>query len=336
MASSLRRYETVIRKEPLDTMREIGIEFPAKGQMSFCELGVPPAPEAGQLLLETLYSGITNGTERHGLMAEHGYSGFPGRHGYQHVCRVVRCGSEVGDWFPGDVVFYGDYVGHRAWHLVDVSGGTPLMAKLPGDADYGHCALLGVAGVALRAVRRLRVGVGQKVWVVGLGPIGIFAAQCARALGAHVSVADIVASRLDVAGRTGAQRAVNMSRDDAWERVEAEAPYDVIVDCAGYERLFLDVFEHGLLARGGAVGAIAVRAQACFPWSLLHTTEASIEVSCHFSVAELECLLEWTRTGAVQIEPMVSHSVGIEEAPAIYATMRDDPRALYGVVFDWR
>jgi L-iditol 2-dehydrogenase len=319
-------------------MRSLAVEFTALGQMGFADLGPAPAPGPTQVLLETLFSGVTNGTERHALMCDHGYGGgqYPSRHGYQHVCGVAAAGGEVRALAEGDVVFYGEYVGHRGWHLCEAVAGLPLMVKLPADAEPSDCALLGVAGVALRAIRRTRVSAGQRVLVVGLGPIGIFAAQCARALGAQVTAADVVDMRLEAARATGAHRVVDMRDADAWKQVETGRPYDVVFDGAGYERLFFDVHQHGLLAHGGAIAAISVRGDALFPWPMLHTTEASIEVSCHFSVAELEALVEYLREGIVQVAPMVSHRVGIEEAPRIYATMRDDPRALYGVVFGWR
>lgn len=317
-------------------MRTVGIEYPARGQMHFCDLGEPPEPGPGEVLLETLYSGITNGTERHGLMGDHGYGGgYPGRHGYQHVCRVAAVGDGVESVSVDDVLFLGIYVGHRGWHIVPAIPALPLSIKLPDDVDHAHCALLGIAGVAMRAVRRLRVSSGQKVLSVGVGPIGIFGAQAARACGAHVTVTDFVEGRLCAARETGAHAVINMADEDAWDRVIAGGPYDVIIECSGHERLFFEIFEKGLLARGGAIGAIAVRGEATFPWSMLHGTEASIEVSCHFTVSELECLLHFLRSGAIEIEPIISHLVPVTDAPAIYATMRDDPRAIYGVVFDW-
>jgi len=318
-------------------MRNIGIEFPEKGQMGFYELGEPPGIGPGQALLETLYSGITNGTERHGLMADHGYGGgYPGRHGYQHVCRVAAVGSQVTSLQVGQTLFLGIYVGHRGWHVVDAMPQPPLSIVLPDDVDHASCALLGVAGVALRAVRRTRVHAGQRVWVVGLGPIGIFGAQCARAVGAHVTASDMVDARLEAAAETGMHRVVDMREEDAWQRIVEGGPYGVIFDGSGYERLFHDVFERGLLAHQGAIAAIAVRGVTAFPWPMLHGTEAAIEVSCHFSVDELACLIHFLRTGLIRIEPIISHKVSIDEAPAVYATMRDDPRALYGVVFDWK
>lgn len=316
-------------------MRNVGIEFPERGEMDFYELGEPPAPEGSQALLETIYSGITNGTERHGLMGAPGWAHYPGRHGYQHVSRVAAAGEDSVGVAEGDVVFFGEYLGHRAWHLIETAP-PPLMVKLPPDADHQSYALLGVAGVAMRAVRRVQVAAGQKVWVVGLGPIGLFGAQCARAVGAHVTASDIVDERLRVAAETGAHDVVDMRAEDAWERVRVRGPYDVIYDGAGYERLFFDIFENRLLAPGGCIAAISVRAEATFPWSLLHGLQASIEVSCHFTVSGLQCLLHLVGSGVVQIDPMVSHRVSIDEAPSIYAIMRDDPRALYGVIFDWQ
>lgn len=315
-------------------MREVGLQFPEPGHVEFCGLGAPPEPGPGQVLLETIYSGITNGTERHGLMAEHGFGRFPGRHGYQHVCRVAAVGKGVEAPAEGDRVFYGQYVGHLGWHLVDVVP-EQLMVNLPDDLDHRHCALMGVAGVALRAVRRLRVRAGQRVWVVGAGPIGVLGAQCARAVGAHVTVGEVVDRRLAAARETGAHCVVDMRDEHAWEQIAAGGPYDVIYDGSGYERLFFDVWQRGLLAHGGALGAVAVRGETTFPWTMLHGTEASIEVSCHFTASELECLVHFLRTGLVRVGPLISHFVSIDEAPVIYGIMRDDPLALYGVVFDW-
>jgi 2-desacetyl-2-hydroxyethyl bacteriochlorophyllide A dehydrogenase len=305
--------------------------------MAFCELGEPPPVGPGQALLGTLYSGITNGTERHALMGDHGYGGgYPGRHGYQHVCRVEAVGDGVDAVQVGEVMFLGLYTGHRGWHVVSALPQPPLAIRLPAGLDSAPCALLGVAGVGLRAVRRGRVSAGQRVWVVGLGPIGGSAAQCARAVGAHVTASDRVDARLEAGRELGLHCVVDMRADDAWQRLSEGGPYEVVIDGSGYPRLFFDICERGLLAHSGVILSIAVRGETVFPWSMLHGTEASIEVSCHFSTDDLSCLLHLLRTGLVRLDPIISHQVPVSEAPAIYATMRDDPRALYGVVFDWQ
>ncbi len=314
-------------------MRTIGIEYPARGEIAFCELGEPPAPGPRQVLLTTRYSAITNGTERHALMAEHFWGGFPSRHGYQHVAEVTACGSEVACFGVGDVVFYGDYVGHRAWHLVDTTH-PPLCVHLPTDVTPEDCALFGVAGVALRGVRRCRVAPGGNVWVAGLGLIGQFAAQAARAVGARVTVTDTNERRLALAAELGAHRAL-----PAADEVDLRegGPYNQIIDCAGFAGLLPQIQRDGLLAHHGAIALMAVRTDTTFNWSMLHAaSEGSIEVSCHFDRDDLRVLLHFVRTGVIRTAPLVTHRVSIDEAPAIYATMRDRPADLLGVVFDWR
>ena len=110
-------------------MRDVGIEFPARGQMRFYDLGPAQSPGPREVTIRTRYSGITNGTERHGLMDEHGFGRYPGRHGYQHVGRVEAVGGAVRGYTPGDWVYYGRYVGHRAWH---VHGSQPV-SPCPGS-----------------------------------------------------------------------------------------------------------------------------------------------------------------------------------------------------------
>jgi 2-desacetyl-2-hydroxyethyl bacteriochlorophyllide A dehydrogenase len=322
-------------------MREIAIEYPARGQMRFFELGPPPDVKPTEILIETRYSGITNGTERHALVGEHGWGHYPGRHGYQHVAKVIAAGSKVRQFAVGDWVFFGQYVGHRGWHIVEIGEREPspqdahLTIKLPDDVNRPDCALLGVAGVALRGVKRIRVQPGHKAWVAGVGPIGHFSAQCARIKGAEVTATDLVPRRLEAAKETGAHRALMANDDRVWEELKQAGPFDRIIDGCSAESLFYDIFQHRLLAHSGVIAAMAVREHVRFPWGLLHLIEASIEVSCHFSLEELRELIEYLRAGEIHIAPMVTHRVSIEQAPETYATLRDRPGELLGVIFDW-
>lgn len=318
------------------------IEYTSRGQISFVDLGDPPRPGPTEVLMETMYSGITNGTERHALLGEHGWKGnFPSRHGYQQVGVIKAIGDSVRDFNVGDWVFYGRYVGHRGWNIQDVrctdqrSYGSHLVMKLPDRINRDVCALFGVAGVAMRAVRRLRVKGPQNVWVAGAGPIGLFAAQAARVLGAFVTVTDLIPGRLDVAKNLGAGRIIDVSEDD-WEKCLKEGgPYDCIIDACGAEALIGDVGRLGLLAHGGVIGLIAVRSETRFVWEMLHGTEASIEVSCHFGLEDLKVLVEFVKRGMIRIEPIITHKEPIERALEVYASLRDNPSRFLGVIFDW-
>ena len=98
-------------------MQNIGIEFPAQGEMAFFDLGPPPAPAPTEIRIRTLYSGVTNGTERHALMNDFGGTNYPTRAGYQHVGVVDGVGNRVEPFSVGDVIFLG------------VHGGPPWLAS---------------------------------------------------------------------------------------------------------------------------------------------------------------------------------------------------------------
>lgn len=315
-------------------MRNTVLEFASRGELAVGDLGEPPPPGSNELLLETLFTGITNGTERHAFLHEHSYGGgrYPSRHGYQHVARVTAVGEGVNLFSPGDHVFYGGYVGHRGWNLVNQND---LLIRLPAKFDLMYAALFGVAGVALRSVRRMGVRPGHKVWVAGQGPIGHFTAQAARAAGAQVTVTDRLKSRLSAARSAGAHIVLDAEDPGTDLLMQENAPYNFIYDCCSARNLLFDIFSGGLLAHGGTIGMMAVHDRVEYPWSLLHITEARLETSCHFDRDDLRVLLFLVQQGLVSIKPAVSHLISIDEARQVYHLLATSSDQLLGVIFDW-
>ncbi len=319
-------------------MKCIGIEFPELGRTRLFDLPDPPQPGPTEMVTRTLFSGVTNGTERHSLMADFG-SRFPARAGYQHVSVIEEVGRSVDQFSAGETVFLGNHGGHRGWHLVDLAASNErlrLCLSLPPDMEHEYCALFGIAGVGFRHSRRIRVAAPMRVWVAGLGLIGQSVAQASRALGAHVTVTDVDPRRLRIAAQLGAHRVIDINADSAVESLTEGGPYDRIVDACGAPDLFDFIYEHKLLALYGAIGALAGRQPTVFHQTMLHALRASIESSSHFTLEDLGILRHYCRLGTVRIAPLVTHRVPVDEAPAIYATMRDDPAEFLGVIFDWQ
>ena len=314
-------------------MKNVVVEFVDAGRAELSDLAEPPAPGLGQLLIETEYTGVTNGTERHALLGEHGYGGkYPSRHGYQHVGRVAAAGDGVTGFAVGDRVFYGGYVGHRGWNVVDE---TDLLIGLPDSLEPKSCALSGVAGVALRSVRRLGVADGARVWIAGLGPIGHFTAQAAAALGAEVVATDLLTARLDAARAAGIDRAFDADDPGIFDTLKKAGPFDFIYDCCSAKDLLFDIRRAGLLARNGVIGATAVRDTLTCPWGLLHGTEGRIETSCHFTVETLGVLMDLYERKLIDPRPIISHAVPIEEATEMYGLLAAKSEQLMGVIFEW-
>ena len=81
-----------------------GLIFAEKGR-TVLQQNSAPALQDGAVLCRTLYTGLTNGTERNVLMGGNYGGRWPSRCGYQNVGRVLAVGAGVQGFAPGDVVF---------------------------------------------------------------------------------------------------------------------------------------------------------------------------------------------------------------------------------------
>jgi (R,R)-butanediol dehydrogenase/meso-butanediol dehydrogenase/diacetyl reductase len=105
-----------------------------------------------------------------------------------------------------------------------------LCFALPEGVAIDEGALAEPLAVAVRALRRGGLRLGERVAVVGAGTIGLMAVQAALALGAEsVSVLEPGAHRRQLAKELGAELAV--APEDA-----GELAADVVVECAGNPR----------------------------------------------------------------------------------------------------
>ena len=109
------------------------------------------------------------------------------------------------------------------------------------QADFAHSvppsltdeatALLEPLSVGITTMRKAQVVPGSRVLIAGAGPIGIIAAQTARAFGAsEVIVSDPVAARRDLAVKFGATSVFDPLVDDI---LQANFEVDAFVDASG-------------------------------------------------------------------------------------------------------
>lgn len=100
------------------------------------------------------------------------------------------------------------------------------LVPLPPGVDLRCGALVEPLAVAVRAVRRSGLRLGQRAHVIGAGPVGLLIAQCAKLAGAtEVTVSELVPERAAVAAGFGFPLA-----DPAAPDRRAE----VVFDCTGH------------------------------------------------------------------------------------------------------
>jgi 2-desacetyl-2-hydroxyethyl bacteriochlorophyllide A dehydrogenase len=313
-----------------------GIMFTARGRAELIEEPMPVCREDA-LLLRTIYSGLSNGTERSFLMGGPYGAPWPCRLAYQHVSEVVEAGRAITRFAPGDLVFTANYPGHVEYHLAKESD---LIVRLPRGFDLQAAALLGVASVAFHDARRARVRTGDAALVFGAGLIGQFAAQAARRMGARVTIADLRDDRLALARELGAEVAVNTAAEEGRAALRAGAPYSVIFECSGGDGVLDEVIGRrggpgGLVARRGHARLVLVAGRHRVEYDFVPAGAAELDIlhTQHFDQTDLEETLRLAAGGEFRLRPLLRDVVPLTEAVRIFDTLRDEPGRLLGVVF---
>jgi 2-desacetyl-2-hydroxyethyl bacteriochlorophyllide A dehydrogenase len=175
-----------------------------------------PPLGAHDVYLRTVLSGVSHGTEFAWLTGQAAalhrdwdprqrfYRDGPGRAfpvapGYESIARVTQVGSAV------TAVAVGDLIAVDAPHA-DAHVLTEMVAaagRLPENLDPEQAVFGILARVALGGIHDAALAVGDAVVVVGLGTVGLLAAQIARAGGAAVIGVDRYPLRCEAAEALG-------------------------------------------------------------------------------------------------------------------------------------
>ena len=292
----------------------------------------PEGPTGNEVKTETIYSGITNGTERNQLI---GGNYAPkdeqlptGGNGYQNVGRVIEVGPNVIELQVGDVLYmsaiHAEYV---------VMAEDDLLIKLPDSIDRTEAALFGMTSVAMRTCRNTELKMGERVLIVGAGIIGQVAAQIAAVMGGRPTLCDINPNRLELAREIGAAETVLDVSGDGWEKGVADGTFDAVIDFAGVPGMEDQLIS--AVRRRGRVIFIAGRGKVTYTFNLGQGQEIQLKQNSHFDRDDLQNLCRLVNRGLVKIAPLIRDVVPVSEAKRIYDTLRDNPAELLGTVFVW-
>jgi (R,R)-butanediol dehydrogenase / meso-butanediol dehydrogenase / diacetyl reductase len=109
------------------------------------------------------------------------------------------------------------------------------LVRLPAEADLHNAALIEPVAVAVHDVRRGRVANGDRVVVLGGGPIGLLIATVARHFGGDVTVVELDPTRRALATKLGfAALEPETATDTTWlGEWTADAGADVVFEVSG-------------------------------------------------------------------------------------------------------
>ena len=311
-----------------------------------------PDPGPDQVGIRTVFSGISQGTERWALTGRYGhfdrdYSAYyPCSPGYQAAGVVDAVGSQVTDLKVGDHVFTmgthfldpdHKYPGPcQASHSGYLVAAASEVWRVDPEVDLAAASLFHMAGVSRHGVRLTKVQEGDLVAVIGLGMIGQMSAQAARRVGARVIATDLIPTRVELAGKHSADRAVDANAESIEDVIREEAPEgaDVVIDTTGDHRIFERCL--GLIHREGR---IAMQGYYPDPISIdfhpTHIQRPTVTFPCGWDDEFNGELAEDMASGRVAIEPLITHRIPYQEAESAYQLVLEHPEATLGMVFSW-
>jgi threonine 3-dehydrogenase len=205
--------------------------------------------------------------------------------GHEFVGEIVEVGSNVNDFYPGDIVSGEGHVvcgrcrnclaGRR--HLcastlgvgVNRPGAFAEFISLPMTNIWRHnrgidqkvAAIFDPFGNAVHTALSFPV-LGEDVLITGAGPIGLMTIPVVRHAGArHVVITDLNSYRLDLARKMGATLAVNPSEvplANVQKQLGMQEGFDVGLEMSGNAHALRDMIDN--MSHGGKIAILGIPA----------------------------------------------------------------------------
>ncbi len=188
---------------------------------------------------------------------------------------------------------------------------------LPDALPSHHAAMVEPVSVAVHAVERTRIRLGDTAVVVGTGMIGLLVIQVLRLAGCgRILAVDLDDKRLALACELGADESVNVGQQDAVAFIRGRTGgtgADVAVEAVGNKPAVNTAIE--CVRKGGKVTLVGnLKPYIEFPLQSVVTREIDVLGSCASS-GEYPVCIEMLARGDVRVEPMITARAPLEDGP---------------------
>ena len=208
-----------------------------------------------------------------------------------------------------------------------------MLHRLPDAVGLAQAAVLEPAAVALHAIRRSGLRLGQSCAVFGLGPIGLLLVMLARLQGATTIVAvDVAAERLSAARDLGATHVLDARELDApalRAAIHAAAGGrggEIGFEAAGLQQTFEGCLQG--LRKGGRLVMVGLMGEARFDAFRAVNDELTLTTSVGYRDVYAD-LLRMIEAGQLDLGRIVTRTVALEDALAGgFAALMSDKRQI--------
>ncbi|NTW70985.1 MAG: zinc-binding dehydrogenase, partial [Eubacteriaceae bacterium] len=206
--------------------------------------------------------------------------------------------------------------------------------KVPQELTHEQIASIDPAAIALHAIVKGGVKIGDKVAIFGSGPIGHYVAQWAKIVGASTVIAiDIVDQKLEISKELGADHIINAAKCDdvvkmIYELTENEG-VDVAFETAGSnitaEQCLKSCKKQGATVFLGTPHSDVTLKNDVFE-AILRRELRTVGSWCyHFAppIDEWKVTIQHFAKGNIKTAPLITHKFRIEDVDKAFDLVRD-------------
>ena len=305
-----------------------------------------PRPDraAGEVLLRVRRVGVC-GTDLHIFTGDQPYLSYPRVMGHEIAATVEEADGDSG-LAPGDPVYVMPYLScgtciacrkgrtnccarlevlgvHRDGAFTEYLAVPRGFVHRAEGITLDQAAMLEFLAIGAHAARRGEVADGQRVLVVGIGPIGLATALFATLRGGRVTALDARIDRLAVAlNDVGVASTVPLGPGDEAElaRLTDGEFFDVVFDATGSAA----AMERGLrfVAHGGRYVLVSiVPGDIRFSDPEFHKRETTLCASRNATAEDFRTVLEAMRNGDIPDRALATHRLALADVPNGFARL---------------
>lgn len=334
-------------------MKTVLIEKPFEIAVTDTEM---PVPGEGEALLRVLYCGIC-GADVASYTGNQPFTTYPRIPGHEFSAEIVSIPENDRGLKAGDVVTANPYFNCKTCYSckrgfvncctdnqtmgVQRDGSFREYIVMPIERIYEgkglsakELALVEPFTISYHALHRAPVKPGDKVLVVGAGPIGLFALIAAKAQGAEVYVADVLDGRLEKALKFGADGVINSGKNDIVKeamKVTDGNGFDVCVEACGLSVTFLACIDCAAFAANIILIGNGKK-ETTFLHSILLKKELNVFGSRNSYASDFKAVIDLIASGSVNVLDMVSAVYPIDEAADAFKALANNDGSLAKVL----
>jgi L-iditol 2-dehydrogenase len=210
------------------------------------------------------------------------------------------------------------------------------LLRLKPHTEFRDAALVEPLACVVQGVEDTKLRAGQRVLIIGTGPIGLMFAALARHLGCEVTVAGRGELRLKTAAKLGAEQVIDLTgKKDLVKAIEAhaKAAFDVVIEAVGKSEVWEAAVK--LVRKGGAVnffGGCPSGTTVSLDTSLIHYSSLKLLASFHHTPRTVRRALELIEAGVIRAGDFVNGECALSRLPDLFKSMAAGNRVVKTLV----